>query len=90
MSDRLKILPVDRKPHRHDDLDQCFCWGGALPLSLFERRGIELTQQQLDAGLGAREAAALLSGHGLSSKFYYRGQGECCMWLLGLTDGRGE
>lgn len=94
MSGSLKILPADRKPHRHEK--DCFCSGGSLPVSMFAAVGYELRPNQLAAGLGAREAAAYLgareaaaylSGEGLASEFYYRGQAELCSWLSGFVGG---
>lgn len=85
MGESLKILPADRKPHRHEK--DCFCSGGSLPVSMFAAVGYTLKPNQLAAGLGAREAAALLSGEGLASDFYYRGQAELCSWLSGFVGG---
>lgn len=80
--DVVKIHKADRMPMRHGE--DCFCSGKrVLSTSLFHDP--PLTLQQAEAGLGAREAAALLSGEGLSSEFYYRGQAQACMWLLGYV-----
>lgn len=73
----VRITPEERPGMRHDN---GYCWcsvGGWWPLEDFAgtvEAGVELD---------ARNAAARLSGEGLSSRFYYRGTEQACMWLLG-------
>lgn len=88
MSATLKITAVERRPMRHGD--GCYCAGGEVPLAWFTEGGVRLGQVAVESGMNAREAAALLSREGLSSEFYYRGQGELCSWLQGYAAAKGR
>lgn len=79
----VRITPAERPGMRHDN---GYCWcsvGGWWPLEDFSGKSASDPEVQEGAELDARAAAARLSGEGLSSRFYYRGTEQACMWLLG-------
>lgn len=87
MPDLVPILPADRAvPERHG-AGYCVCTGDTLPAALFVSAGVEVDPRWLEHGLSAREAAAHLSGAGLSSELLLRGQAQACSFLVGLSTG---